>query len=176
MIENNLDDNDINIIDSNSIEDCTIDNKEEDCVIEWYVIHVYSGFEKSVKRSIEEYIKLYKLQDFFGEVLIPVEEIIEMRNGEKRKSSRKFFPGYILIQMMLNDQSLHLINSIPKVLGFIGGNKDRPVPISDKEANLILNRLEESNVHPKILFEIGEIISCLLYTSPSPRDKIHDLV
>ncbi|MEE9345278.1 MAG: transcription termination/antitermination protein NusG, partial [Methylococcales bacterium] len=100
------------------------------------------------------------MQEFFGEILVPTEEVVEMRVGEKRKSQRKFFPGYILVQMELNDDTWHLVKSAPRVLGFIGGTADRPAPISEKEAQIILDRMEEgvTKPKPKVIYEPGEVV------------------
>jgi len=126
----------------------------------WYVVHAYSGFEQQVKRSLKERIERKGFQEFFGEILVPTEEVVEMREGHKRKSERKFFPGYVLVQMELNDDTWHLVKDAPKVLGFIGGTGDRPTPISDREANNILQRVQEGveKPRPKILFEPGEMV------------------
>jgi transcription termination/antitermination protein NusG len=126
----------------------------------WYVVHAYSGFEKAVKRSLEERIVLHNLQDYFGEILVPTEEVVEMRAGQKRKSERKFFPGYVLVSMEMNDDSWHLVKECPKVLGFIGGTADKPAPITQKEADAILNRIQEGVAKPKParLFEVGEMV------------------
>lgn len=126
----------------------------------WYVVHAYSGFEKQVKRSLAERIELAGLHEKFGEVLVPTEEVVEMRAGQKRKSERKFFPGYVLVQMEMDDETWHLVKSCPKVMGFIGGTADKPAPISDAEARAILNRVEDSTEapKPKTLFEPGEIV------------------
>jgi transcriptional antiterminator NusG len=100
------------------------------------------------------------MEDQFGEVLVPTEEVVEMRDGQKRKSDRKFFPGYVLVQMEMNDDSWHLVKDVPKVMGFIGGTSDKPAPISDREADEILNRVQEGaeKPRPKVLFEAGEVI------------------
>ena len=126
----------------------------------WYVVHVYSGFEKKVAASLKERIELYKMQDRFGEVMVPTEEVVEMRDGQRRKSERKFFPGYVLVQMEMDDETWHLVKEVPKVLGFIGGSSDRPAPITDKEAQAILNRVQEGvdKPKPKVLFEPGEVV------------------
>jgi transcriptional antiterminator NusG len=128
--------------------------------LKWYVVHAYSNFEKKVKGSLEERIKLNGLEDKFGKILVPTEEVVEMKEGKKRSSERKFFPGYVLVEMELDEDTWHLVNSVPKVLGFIGGSKDRPEPISDKEADFILNRVEEGadKPRPKVLFEPGEVV------------------
>jgi transcriptional antiterminator NusG len=128
--------------------------------LQWYVVHAYSNYEHKVKTSLEERIKRYGLQDKFGEVLVPTEEVVEMRDGQRRKSERKFFPGYVLVQMEMDDETWHLVKEVPKVLGFIGGSSDRPAPITEKEANAILNRVQEGvdKPRPKVLFEPGEVV------------------
>jgi len=128
--------------------------------LRWYVIHAYSNFEHQVKKSLEERIKRYGLDDKFGEILVPTEEVVEMREGQKRRSERKFFPGYVLVQMDLDEQTWHLVKEVPKVLGFIGGTSDRPAPISDREADAILQRVKEGveKPRPKVLFEPGEVV------------------
>lgn len=126
----------------------------------WYVVQAFSGFEARVSQSLKEHIKMHDMDDLFGEILVPTEEVVEMRAGQRRKSERKFFPGYVLVQMIMNDQSWHLVRNIPRVMGFIGGTSDRPAPISQKEADAILNRLQESTESPKprTLFEPGELV------------------
>jgi len=126
----------------------------------WYVVHAYSGFESHVKRSLEERIELAGMQDLFGEIMVPTEEVVEMRDGQKRKSERKFFPGYVLVKMDLTDETWHLVKDVPRVMGFIGGTSDKPAPISDKEADAILNRVQEGveKPRPKVLFEAGEVV------------------
>jgi transcription termination/antitermination protein NusG len=128
--------------------------------LKWYVVHAYSGYEQRVMKTIQERIDRFELQDLFGEILVPTEEVVEMRDGKKRKSDRKFFPGYVLVQMEMNDASWHLVKESPRVLGFIGGTSDKPAAISDKEANAILQRVEEGvdKPRPKILFEPGEVV------------------
>ena len=128
--------------------------------LRWYVVHAYSNFENKVKQSLEERIKRDGLDQYFGKILVPAEEIVEMRMGQQRKSERKFFPGYVLVQMELTDETWHLVKDVPRVLGFIGGTSDRPAPISEKEAMSILNRVEEgvNKPRPKVLFEVGEVI------------------
>lgn len=128
--------------------------------LRWYVVHAYSNFEAKVKQALEERIEREGLEQHFGKILIPTEEVVEMRMGQQRKSERKFFPGYVLVQMELTDETWHLVKDIPKVLGFIGGTSDRPAPISEKEAMAILNRVEEgvNKPRPKILFEAGEVV------------------
>ena len=126
----------------------------------WYVVHAYSGFEKHVKRSLQERVKRAAMEDQFGEILVPTEEVVEMRGGQKRKSERKFFPGYVLVQMEMNDATWHLVKECPKVMGFIGGTADKPAPISDREAAAILQRVEDGveKPKPKTLFEPGEVV------------------
>ncbi|KPK39366.1 MAG: hypothetical protein AMJ69_05790 [Gammaproteobacteria bacterium SG8_47] len=128
--------------------------------LRWYVVHAYSGFENQVKRSLEERIARSGLQEKFGEILVPTEEVVEMREGQKRKSERKFFPGYVLVKMEMNDETWHLVKEAPKVMGFIGGTSDRPAPITDKEAEQILQRIQEGveKPRPKVLFEPGEVV------------------
>lgn len=135
----------------------------------WYVVHAYSGFENQVAKALETRIARFEMQDKFGQVLVPTEEVVEMRAGQKRKSERKFFPGYVLVQIETTDEagipridneSWHLIKETPKVMGFIGGTAERPLPISDKEAQKILDRVQEGaeKPRPKVLFEVGEMV------------------
>lgn len=126
----------------------------------WYVVHAYSGFENYVKRSLEDRVKRSGLEEKFGEVLVPSEGVVEMRDGQKRKVDRKFFPGYVLVQMEMDDESWHLVKDVPKVMGFIGGTSDNPTPISDKEAEAILQRMQEGvdKPRPRVLFEVGEVV------------------
>jgi transcription termination/antitermination protein NusG len=126
----------------------------------WYVVQAFSGYEGRVIKTLVEHIKMHNMEEHFGDILVPTEEVVEMRSGQQRKSERKFFPGYVLVQMDMNEDSWHLVKSIPRVLGFIGGTSDRPAPITQKEANAILNRLEESHdkPKPKTMFEPGEVV------------------
>ncbi|MDZ7923908.1 MAG: transcription termination/antitermination protein NusG [Marinagarivorans sp.] len=126
----------------------------------WYVVHAYSGFEKKVAAALRERIALNKMEEHFGDVLVPTEEVVEMKGGQKRKSERKFFPGYVLVNMELNDAAWHLVKETPRVMGFIGGKADKPAPITEKEANLILQRVDDSTdkPRPKTLFEPGEMV------------------
>jgi len=128
--------------------------------IRWYVVHAYSGFEAYVKKVLESRIEMSGYGDKFGQILIPTEEVVEMKEGTKRKSERKFFPGYVLVQMEMNDDTWHLVKQVPKVLGFIGGTSDKPAPITEEEANSILSRVEEGvdRPRPKVLFEVGEVV------------------
>lgn len=126
----------------------------------WYVVHAYSGFENQVVRSLSDRIGRSSLQDKFGEILVPTEEVVEMRAGQKRKSDRKFFPGYVLVQMEMNDDTWHLVKEVPKVMGFVGGSSDKPAPITDREAEKILQRVQDGveKPRPKVLFEAGEVV------------------
>lgn len=125
----------------------------------WYVVHAYSGFEKKVAASLKERIELHSMQDLFGEVLVPTEEVVEMRGGQKRRSERKFFPGYVLVEMDLQDDSWHLVKDTPRVMGFIGGKGDQPAPITEAEASAILQRIETGDKpKPKTMFEPGEMV------------------
>ena len=128
--------------------------------LRWYVIHAYSNFENKVKKSLEERVRRDGLEHKFGKIIVPTEEVVEMREGQKRKSERKFFPGYVLVQMEMDDETWHLVKEVPKVLGFIGGSSDKPAPITDAEANAILHRVEEGvdKPRPKVLFEPGEVV------------------
>jgi len=128
--------------------------------LNWYVVHAYSGFEDRVMNTLKERVVQYGMEDKFGEVLVPKEEVVEMREGKKRTTDRKFFPGYVLVQMEMNDDTWHMVKDMPRVLGFIGGTSDRPSPISEEEANSILQRVEEGvdKPTPKVMFEAGEVI------------------
>jgi len=126
----------------------------------WYVVHAYSGFEKSVQRALVERIQRHGMQDFFGRVLVPVEEVVELKQGQKSISERKFFPGYVLVEMEMNDESWHLVKSTPKVTGFVGGTANKPTPISEKEVEKIMQQMLDGveKPRPKVLFEPGEIV------------------
>ena len=126
----------------------------------WYVVHAYSGFEKSVQRALIERIARSESKDKFGEVLVPVEEVVEMKAGQKSISERKFFPGYVLVNMEMTDETWHLVKSTPKVTGFIGGTSTKPTPISDKEVANIMHQVQEGveKPKPKVLFEVGESV------------------
>ncbi|MDP2964264.1 MAG: transcription termination/antitermination protein NusG [Sulfurimicrobium sp.] len=126
----------------------------------WYVIHAYSGFEKSVQRALLERIERAGMQEKFGEILVPLEEVVEMKGGQKSISERKFFPGYVLAQMEMTDETWHLVKSTPKVTGFVGGSGNKPTPISDKEVDAILKQIQEGveKPKPKVLFEVGESV------------------
>lgn len=126
----------------------------------WYVVHAYSGYEKRVQGAIKEQVALKGLEDSFGEILVPTESVIEMRDGKKRKSERKFYPGYVLVEMDMHDESWHLVKSTPRVMGFIGGTSDKPAPISQKEADAILQRVKDGVDKPtqKTIYEPGEVV------------------
>ena len=135
----------------------------------WYVVHAYSGFEHQVARALKDRIARAGMEDRFGDVLVPTEEVVEMRAGQKRKSERKFFPGYVLVQietsgegggLRIDDESWHLVKETSKVMGFIGGTADRPLPIQDREADAILQRVQDGveKPKPKVLFEPGQMV------------------
>lgn len=126
----------------------------------WYTLHVYSGFENSVREKLQERIDRADMQAQFGEILVPVEEVVEMKSGQKSITKRKFFPGYIFVQMELTDESWHLVKSTPRVTGFVGGSGNRPVPITDKEVENIRAQVKEGEdkPRPKVLFEVGESV------------------
>jgi transcriptional antiterminator NusG len=126
----------------------------------WYVVHAYSGFEKSVQRTLVERIARAGMQDKFGQILVPVEEVIEMKGGQKSITERKFFPGYVLVEMDMDDESWHLVKSTPRVTGFIGGTATKPTPITQKEVDKIMAQMQEGveKPRPKVLFESGELV------------------
>jgi transcriptional antiterminator NusG len=126
----------------------------------WFVVHAYSGFEKSVQRALTERIARSDIADRFGKILVPVEEVVEMKGGQKAISERKFFPGYVLVEMAMTDESWHLVKSTPKVTGFVGGTAMRPTPITQKEVDAILVQVQEGveKPRPKVLFEVGELV------------------
>ena len=126
----------------------------------WYVVHAYSGFEPYVKKVLTSRIATSPHKDKFGDIMVPTEEVVEMREGNRRKSERKFFPGYVLVQMEMDSDTWHMVKEVPKVLGFIGGTSDKPAPITEAEADAILNRVEEGvdRPRPKVLFEVGEVV------------------
>ena len=128
--------------------------------MEWFVIQAYSGYELKVKAALEEKIQLEGLSEKFGEILVPTEQIVELKSGAKRTTERKFFPGYVLIQMQLDDDSWQLVKQPPRVSGFVGGTKEKPMPISEEDVNNIINRIEvgEDAPAPKTIYEPGEVI------------------
>lgn len=126
----------------------------------WYVVHAYSGFEKAVRRALIERVNRAGMQDMFGQILVPVEEVVEMKSGQKSISERKFFPGYVLVEMEMSDDTWHLVKSTDKVTGFVGGSAMKPTPISQKEVQNILDQIQEGveKPKPKVLFEPGEAV------------------
>ena len=132
----------------------------EEIVLRWYILHVSSGFEKSIMRTLPERAALAGLSDHFGEIIVPTEEVTEMKDGKKRKTERKFFPGYVLLKMHLTDETWHLVRKVPKVLGFIGSNRDKPTPITEQEAMNIMRKVQEGvdKPKPKVLYEAGEVV------------------
>ena len=128
--------------------------------MEWFVVQAYSGYEQKVKAAMEERIMLADLKEKFGEILVPTEQVVELKSGEQKKTERKFFPGYILIQMELDDDTWQLVKQTPRVSGFVGGTREKPSPITDAEVNNIINRIEvgEEAPRPKTMFEPGEVI------------------
>ena len=133
---------------------------ESEIVKRWYVVHAYSGFEKSVQRALGERIQRSNVQDLFGQILVPVEEVVELKAGQKSISERKFFPGYVLVEMEMNDETWHLVKSTPKVTGFVGGTANKPTPISEKEVEKIMQQMQDGveKPRPKVLFEPGEVV------------------
>ncbi|GHF02469.1 transcription termination/antitermination protein NusG [Thalassotalea profundi] len=148
--------NDESVTNNDSVTNTESNNPK----LRWYVVQAFSGYEGRVQKTLIEHIEINNLQDKFGQILVPTEEVVEMRAGQKRKSARKFFPGYVLVEMAMDEEAWHLVKSVPRVLGFIGGTSDRPAPITQKEADRILQRLEDSTdkPKPKTLFEVGEVV------------------
>ncbi|WP_343152821.1 transcription termination/antitermination protein NusG [Buchnera aphidicola] len=132
-----------------------MDNKKK-----WYVLQTFSGFESKVVNSIKEHIELKKMNDLFDEIMVPSEEVVEIKKGKRKKSEYKFFPGYILIHMNMTSLSWHLIKNVPKVMGFVGGTSEKPSPISDKEVKIIIDKVKkvENKPRPKTIFDPGEIV------------------
>jgi len=156
MSEENLNEEHVPSEEEIAAENAEIERRSH---LRWYVVQAFSGYEARVQKTLLEHIEINALEDKFGQILVPTEEIVEMRAGQKRKSSRKFFPGYVLVQMAMDEEAWHLVKSVPRVLGFIGGTSDRPAPITQKEADRILQRLEDTDKpKPKTLFEPGEVI------------------
>jgi len=141
-------------VNTGSSVDSTVDD------MRWYVVQAYSGFEKRVQQALQTRIDRSDLKDQFGQVLVPTEDVVELKNGQKRTSERKFFPGYVLVQMTMSDAAWHLVKSVPRVSGFVGGTSTQPVPISDREAQAILQQVVEGAEHPrpKYTFAPGEVI------------------
>ena len=141
-------------VNTGSSVDSTVDD------MRWYVVQAYSGFEKRVQLLLQTRIDRSDLKDQFGQVLVPTEDVVELKNGQKRTSERKFFPGYVLVQMTMSDAAWHLVKSVPRVSGFVGGTSAKPVPISDREAQAILQQVVEGAEHPrpKYTFAPGEVV------------------
>ena len=141
-------------VNTGSSVDSTVDD------MRWYVVQAYSGFEKRVQLSLQTRIDRSDLKDQFGQVLVPTEDVVELKNGQKRTSERKFFPGYVLVQMTMSEAAWHLVKSVPRVSGFVGGTSAQPVPISDREAQAILQQVVEGAEHPrpKYTFAPGEVV------------------
>jgi transcriptional antiterminator NusG len=128
--------------------------------LKWYVVHAYSGMEKAVERNIAERILRSGMQSKFGRILVPTEEVVEIKNGQKKTTERKFFPGYVLVEMVMNDETWHLVKNTNKVTGFVGGARNRPAPISEAEVQKIVSQMQEGTDKPrhKVEFEVGEYI------------------
>ncbi|WP_217126953.1 transcription termination/antitermination protein NusG [Hydrogenophilus thiooxidans] len=126
----------------------------------WYVVQAHSGFEKQVQKALQERIKLAGMEDQFGQILVPVEKVIELRGGAKKETERKFFPGYLLVEMEMNDDTWHLVNSLPRVAGFVGGSPTKPAPLSEREVQALLAQIQEGGEKPKprVVYEIGETV------------------
>ncbi len=126
--------------------------------MKWYVVHAYSGFEKSVQKALKERIERAEMTAKFGQILVPVEEVVDMKNGKRSLTERKFFPGYVLVEMEMDDDTWHLVKSTPKVTGFIGGTAQRPAPIKPAEVEAIMQQMQEGveKPKPKVLFEVGQ--------------------
>lgn len=126
----------------------------------WYVVHAYSGFEKNVQKTLKERIERENMQDYFGQILVPVEEVVDIKNGKRSLSERKFFPGYVLVEMEMTDDSWHLVKSTPRVSGFIGGTANRPLPIMQREVDSIMQQIQTGGEKPKpkVEFEVGQRI------------------
>ena len=133
---------------------------EQPSDLKWYVVHAYSGMEKAVERNILERVNRAGMQRKFGRILVPTEEVVEVRNGQKRTTERKFFPGYVLVEMALDDETWHLVKNTSKVTGFVGGARNRPVAISEEDVMKIVNQMQEGTDKPrhKVEFEIGEFV------------------
>ena len=124
----------------------------------WYVVHAYSGFEKKVAAALKDRVALHAMEDRFGDILVPTEEVVEIKGGQKRKSDRKFFPGYVLVEMEMTDETWHLVKNTSKVTGFIGGKSNKPTPIPAREIDKIMQQVQEGveKPRPKVLYEVGE--------------------
>lgn len=141
-------------------DDVNENSKVAPSKMRWYVVQAFSGYEKQVQKSLKEHILREELEDQFGSILVPTEEVVEMKSGQKRTSERKFFPGYVLVQMEMNDETWHLVKNVPRVSGFVGGVGNKPIPISEKEAQEIIRQMTDSENNPKMKFSFapGEIV------------------
>jgi transcriptional antiterminator NusG len=128
--------------------------------LRWYVVHAYSGMEKAVERNLRERIDRSGMQSKFGRILVPTEEVVELKNGKKSVTERRFFPGYVLVEMLMDDESWHLVKHTSKVTGFVGGARNRPAPISEAEVMKIVNQMQEGvdKPRPKVLWQVGELV------------------
>ena len=128
--------------------------------LRWYVVHAYSGMEKAVERNLRERIERSGMQSKFGRILVPTEEVVELKNGKKSVTERRFFPGYVLVEMLMDDESWHLVKHTSKVTGFVGGARNRPAPISEAEVMKIVNQMQEGidKPRPKVLWQVGELV------------------
>ena len=147
-------------IEENMPETSPADSQPVASPMQWFVVQAYSGFEKHVQESLREYIRRAGMEEHFGDIEVPTEQVVELRNGQKRTSERKFFPGYVLVNMIMSDEAWHLVKSVPKVSGFVGGSGSQPVPITDQEAQAILQQVQEGAEHPrpKYTFAPGEVV------------------
>ena len=147
-------------IEENMPETSPADSQPVASPMQWFVVQAYSGFEKHVQESLREYIRRAGMEDQFGDIEVPTEQVVELRNGQKRTSERKFFPGYVLVNMIMSDEAWHLVKAVPKVSGFVGGSGSQPVPITDQEAQAILQQVQEGAEHPrpKYTFAPGEVV------------------
>jgi transcriptional antiterminator NusG len=146
------------VVDTPSAEQVPVAQVNPD--LRWYVVHAYSGMEKAVERNILERIARAGMQDKFGRILVPMEEVVEIKNGQKKTTERKFFPGYVLVEMVMDDDTWHLVKHTNKVTGFVGGAKNRPAPISEAEVMKIVNQMQEGTEKPrhKVEFIVGEFV------------------
>ena len=147
-------------IDDDGSQTTPVESAPVESPMEWFVIQAYSGFEKHVQESLREYIRRAGMEDHFGDIEVPTEQVVELRNGQKRTSERKFFPGYVRVTMMRGEGAWHRVKSVPKVSGFVGGSGSKPVPITNQEAQAILQQVQEGAEHPrpKYTFAPGEVV------------------
>ena len=145
---------------SDVVNDMALGASSSNPDLRWYVVHAYSGMEKAVERNIVERINRAGMQSKFGRIMVPTEEVVEIKNGVKRTTERKFFPGYVLVEMVMDDDTWHLVKHTNKVTGFVGGAKNRPAPISEDEVMKIVNQMQEGTEKPrhKVEFEVGEYV------------------